>query len=154
MSETLLAAAAAAASDAPDAAALARGAARLLADMGFSAVAEAVLGNGRRADLLGLDRGGRIAIVEIKTSVADFRADRKWLDYLAFCDLFYFAVPEAFPRDLVPATTGLIVADRFGGAVLRMAEERALPPARRRSLTLAVARQAAERLRRLSDPAA
>lgn len=132
---------------------LCRGALRLLAERGESGMAEVRLGNGRRADILALDGGGRITIVEIKSSVADFRADAKWLEYLDYCDRFYFAVSAAFPAAILPPEQGLIVADRHGGAVLR--ESAVLPPvpaARRKAVTLSVAVQAAERLRRREDP--
>ena len=72
---------------------LARGVGRLLTHLGYDSLTEFTLRSGRRADLAGIDRKGRIAIVEIKSSVADFRADQKWPEYLDYCDLFYFAVP-------------------------------------------------------------
>ena len=99
-----------------------RGTARLLADMGYAMIPEFVLASGRRADIAGVDGRGRIVLVEVKVSLADFRGDGKWPDYLEFCDRFFFAVPPEFPRDPVdgplawPERTGLIVADRFGGA--------------------------------------
>jgi hypothetical protein len=133
---------------------LCRGTLRLLAERGESGLAEVRLGNGRRADILALDGGGRITIVEIKSSVADFRADAKWLEYLDYCDRFYFAVAAGFPADILPVEHGLIIADRHGGAVLReTAALPAVPASRRRSLTLRFAVQAADRLRRREDPA-
>lgn len=137
---------------AADARVLARGVLRLLADMGCEGLAECSLANGRRADVLALDGTGRVLIVEIKTCAADFRADAKWTEYLAFCDAFYFAVPADFPEGLLPEDEGLIVVDRYGGAVVRPAVSRPLAAARRRALTLRVARKAAERLRRREDP--
>jgi hypothetical protein len=136
------------------AAELCRGALRLLAERGDSGLAEVRLGNGRRADILALDGGGRITIVEVKSSLADYRADAKWPEYLDYCDRFYFAVGPAFPADVLPPEHGLILADRHGAAILReSAALPAVPPARRRSVTLSVALQAAERLRRRDDPA-
>ena len=57
--------------------AVVRGTARLLHAHGFSVVSELPLPSGRRADLVALDAGGEIWIVEIKSSVADFRTDQK-----------------------------------------------------------------------------
>ncbi len=135
-----------------DAGDLARGVLRLLADLGSEGMDEVSLANNRRADVLAVDAKGRIVIVEIKTSEADYRADGKWPDYLEFCDFFYFAVPAGFPDDLLPAEHGLIVADRFGGSVVRPAPERRLAAARRKAVTLKLARATAARLRRLVDP--
>ena len=131
---------------------VARGVLRLLADLGFSAMTEVSLRNGRRVDLMGIARDGRIAIVEIKSSIADYRADRKWQEYLDYCDVFYFAVPEGFPVEILPEEPGLVVADRFGGTVLREAPEVSMNGSRRRNVTLRFARAAAERLARSTVP--
>ena len=125
--------------------ALARGICRMLDEAGQTCLYEFTLRNGRRADVIALAPDGSFTIVEIKTSVADFRADGKWPEYLDFCDRFYFAVPEGFPRDLIPQSCGLIVADAFGGAVVRESSVRPLAPARRKALTLAFARLGAMR---------
>ena len=128
-----------------DARALMRGAARLLLDLGVSAIPEFTLPCGRRADLAGLGRKGEVVIVEVKSGIADFRADMKWPEYYDWCDRFYFAVSERFPSNVLPEQTGLIIADGFGGAVVRESPVQTLAPARRKSLTLRFARNAAER---------
>jgi hypothetical protein len=125
--------------------ALTRGVSRLFRDLGLAPLIEFKIPNGRRADVAGLDARGRLVIAEIKSCQADFDADAKWSEYLGFCDAFYFAVAVDFPRDILPASEGLIVADAFGGAVLRQAPERPLAAARRKSVTLRFARQAAAR---------
>src|SRR5262249_25480045 len=61
--------------------AVARGTTPLLHSLGFSVVSELPLTSGRRADLVALGADGELWIVEIKSSIADFRADQKWLDY-------------------------------------------------------------------------
>ena len=91
-----------------------RGTARALAQLGYASLAEVPLANGRRADLLAVSRDGVLLIVEVKSSVADFRSDRKWGDYRGYCDRLSFAVPAEFPRSLIPEDCGLIVADPFG----------------------------------------
>ncbi|WP_309604401.1 DNA repair putative endonuclease MmcB [Phenylobacterium sp.] len=126
-------------------AAVTRGAARLLIDLGYAPLAEVTLPNGRRADLLALGRKGEIFIVEVKSSLEDFRADLKWREYQPYCDAFAFAVDPEFPREALPPEPGLIVADGFGGAVLREATAAPLAGARRKALTLAFARLAALR---------
>ena len=125
--------------------AVTRGAARLLIDLGYAPLAEVTLPNGRRADLMALGRKGEIFIVEIKSSLEDFRTDLKWREYQPYCDAFAFAVGPEFPREVLPAEPGLIVADGFGGAVLREATVARLAGARRKALTLAFGRLAALR---------
>ena len=125
--------------------AVTRGAARLVASMGYAPLAEVGLPNGRRADLMALGPKGEIVIVEVKSSPEDYLCDRKWGEYLPYCDAFYFAVGPEFPQELLPDEPGLIVADGFGGAVVRDAALTPLAPARRKALTLAFGRLAAMR---------
>ena len=116
---------------APGADEIARGVCRLLRDLGCETVREFPLVTGRRANVAALDRRGRLTLVEIKSSPADWRADRKWPDYLSFADTFYFAVGPEFPRELLPAESGLIIADAFAGAIVRAAPVTLLGAARR-----------------------
>ncbi|MGE0715847.1 MAG: MmcB family DNA repair protein [Alphaproteobacteria bacterium] len=132
--------------------AVGRGVRRALGDLGYGTVCELVLASGRRADVAAIDRRGEIVIVEIKSSLADLRADVKWPEYRDFCDALYFAVPPGFPLDVLPAETGILVADAFGAALLREAPRHPLPPARRRATTLRFAIAASLRLGRLEDP--
>lgn len=129
-----------------DAADIARGVMRLLADHDCTSLTEFTLKSGRRADVMALDAKGNFTIVEVKSGVADYRADRKWQDYLEFCDAFYFAVPKGFPLEILPADTGLILADAWAGHILRPADHGRLAPARRKALTLRFARVAGQRV--------
>jgi hypothetical protein len=122
-----------------------RGAARLLVDLGYAPLSEVTLPNGRRADLMALSPKGEIAIVEVKSGIEDYRVDRKWHEYLPYCDRFAFAVAPEFPREILPEEPGLIVCDGFGGAVLRETPVTPLAPARRKALTIAFGRLAAMR---------
>ena len=131
---------------------LLRGVGRALTDAGHNVLAELPLGNGRRADLAAIDRTGTIILVEVKTFRADFVADRKWQEYLHYCDRFYFAVASDFPLALLPPAEGLILADRFGGEIVREARLRALSAARRKAMLIRFGRAAAGRLQELLDP--
>ncbi|MBV8839226.1 MAG: MmcB family DNA repair protein [Alphaproteobacteria bacterium] len=132
--------------------AVARGTTRLLHQLGFSAVSELPLPSGRRADLVALNDRGDVWIVEIKSSIEDFRADQKWLDYRAHCDRLFFATTLEVPCEIFPKDTGLIVADAFGAQLVCEAPEHRLHAATRKSLMLSFARCAALRLQSLADP--
>jgi hypothetical protein len=125
--------------------AVTRGAARLFVALGYAPLLEVGLPNGRRADIMAVGPRGQIAVAEVKSGIHDYRSDQKWGDYLAFCDSFFFAVAPEFPRHILPAEPGLIVADGFDGAVLREAPLTALSGPRRKALTIAFARLAAGR---------
>ena len=131
---------------------VARGARRCLASLGYSSVSELPLASGRRADLVALSDRGDIMIIEIKSSIQDFRTDHKWPDYRLHCDRFFFAIPDHVPAEIMPEDAGLIIADAYGAYVLRDAPEHRLPTATRKAMTLRYARAAAERLHRLFDP--
>ena len=129
-----------------------RGVARLLLRHDCLTVSEVALGNGRRADLMGLCPKGLVTIVEVKVSRADLLGDQKWTDYLDYCDRFYWAIPDTLNSDLLsragklPDRAGLIIANRYDAAVVREASLVALSPSRRRAETLRFARRAARRL--------
>src|SRR5271154_5451565 len=133
---------------------IARGVRRLLRARGFSSLTELALTDGRRADIAAVNRNGEVLIVEVKSSPADFRADRKWRDYAASCDRLYFAISEQTPAALMPLEAGLIVADPYGAEIVREAELQRMASASRRALLLRFAQAAADRLHRLADPGA
>jgi len=136
------------------AAAVQRGVGRLMRARGFAVVAELPLATGRRADLVALGASGEIWIVEIKSSVEDFRSDHKWPDYRLSCDRLFFATHPAVPLDIFPEETGLILADSYGAELLRDAPEHRLAAATRKAMLLRFAQAAADRLHGLIDPAA
>jgi hypothetical protein len=131
---------------------IARGVRRLLRARGFSSVTELPLVDGSRADIVAVNSEGEVLIVEIKSSAADLRADRKWRDYVACCDRLYFAISEATPVEIIPADAGLIVADPYGAEIVREADLQRMAPSSRRALLLRFAQAAADRLHRLFDP--
>lgn len=122
-----------------------RGTSLLLQSLDCAVLGEVCLPSGRRADLMALCAKGGVTIVEVKSSVVDFRTDSKWPDYLPWCDRFFFAVSPAFPAELIPDDCGLIVADRWGAEMLREPATQRIGPHARRALTLGFARAAAFR---------
>ncbi|MBL8646116.1 MAG: MmcB family DNA repair protein [Sphingosinicella sp.] len=135
-----------------------RGVTRMFHHLGLAALAEVPLRNSRRADVYAIDAKGEIVICEVKVSLADLRGDMKWPDYLDFCDRFFWAVPPHIPAAILdepafrPEISGVIVADRFDAAILRMAPTNPLPAARRRTEILRFGRLAASRFQRAEDP--
>ncbi len=132
-----------------------RGVSRLMLELGHSPLAEFTLPSGRRLDIAAVTASGGLVGVEIKVSVEDLRGDRKWPEYLEYCDQYFFAVPEGFPDHHLPSDHGLIIADRFGGAIVRPSQQFQVSAARRKSMLIRFARSAAERIARLNtEPSA
>jgi hypothetical protein len=135
-----------------DGLALARGVCRHLRGLGFATLTEFVPSGGLRVDVIALGARSEVWIVEVKSCRADFASDRKWPGYLTWCDRFFWAVDADFPLGVLPEAAGVIRTDAYDAAVLRMAPETPLAPARRRALVTRFARTAAERLAQLDDP--
>lgn len=131
---------------------LARGVCRHLLGHGFVTVEELVPAPGLRVDVMALGPKGEIWVIECKSGRADYAADRKWQNYLEWCDRFFWAVDTDFPAAILPVETGLIVGDDYDAEILRMAPEQALAPARRKVMLQKFARHAALRLQALRDP--
>jgi hypothetical protein len=134
------------------ASAVQRGVCRLLRAHGFAVLTEFTLASGRRADVFAVKDDGLIWIVEIKSSLEDFRADQKWPEYRDYCDRFFFAVPSDLDHSFVPQEAGLVLADSWGAEILRDTGDHPLHASRRKALVLSFGRNAAARLHTLWDP--
>ncbi|KPH79731.1 DNA repair putative endonuclease MmcB [Bosea vaviloviae] len=134
--------------------AVCRGAGRHLRERGYAIVKEMTFANGRRGDIVALSPSGELLVVEVKSGIEDYRVDGKWPDYRDYCDGFLFAVAPEFPQEVLPGDVGLIVADAYGGHLLRAPPRHPLAPARRKALTIAFAKLAAGRLALMEDPPA
>lgn len=133
---------------------LARGVCRHLLSHGFVTVEEMVPDRGLRVDVMALGPKGEVWIVECKSSRADFQSDRKWQNYLEWADRFFWAVDASFPTELLPAESGLMLADGYDAEILRMPPSQPLAAARRKVMVAKFARHAALRLQSLRDPGA
>jgi hypothetical protein len=131
---------------------IARGTGRLLFSHGLACIPEVPLANGRRADLVAISESGDLTIVEVKSCLADFRSDQKWHEYRDFCDHLYFSVSPVFPAEVLPEDAGLILADAYGGEIVRAAPRTPLSAARRKAMLIRIAKLGAARLQRASDP--
>lgn len=129
-----------------------RGCIRFFTRLGFACLIEVPLPNQRRADIVAIGRDGKITIIEVKSGLTDFRADQKWMDYLGFCDAFYFGVDVDFPSDVLPADIGFICADEFDAEIMRQSALEPLKAARRHALMQRLARLGGFRLTAVHDP--
>jgi hypothetical protein len=129
-----------------------RAAARLCLRLGWVPLHEVRLANGRRADILALQPGGGFVCIEVKSGLRDYLADAKWAEYQPFCDQFFFAIDNDFPREILPPETGLIICAEREADVLREPLATPLPPSRRKALLQRFAWLAAARLAALEDP--
>lgn len=118
----------------------------------FVTVEELIPAPGLRVDVMALGPRSEVWVIECKSSRADFQADAKWQGYLEWCDRYFWAVDDAFPAELLPEETGLIIADAYDAEIVRLGPETKLPPARRKVLLQKFARHAALRWHAARDP--
>ena len=131
---------------------LARGVARHLLSHDFVSIEEFGPAPGLRVDVMALGPRGELWVVECKSCRSDFLADRKWQNYLPFCDRYFWGVDCDFPVELLPDDTGLIVADGYDAEIVRMGPDLKMAGARRKALTHRFARHAALRWHGARDP--
>ena len=129
-----------------------KGVCRLLRAAGFATLPEFTLATGRRADVIAISDAGHVWIIEIKSSIEDYRSDGKWPEYRDYCDRLFFAIPAHVDPDIIPTDAGLMIADQWGAEIIRHPDTVSLHASRRKAVTLAFARAAALRLHGLYDP--
>ena len=131
---------------------IARGVMRHFAQIGMSSLSEFSPARGLRVDIITLGMLDEIWIVECKSGQSDFKSDKKWQNYLDWCDRYFWAVDGKFPIDILPSDTGVIIADAYDASILREAPLNKLPAARRKKITKSIAISACNRLLKHTDP--
>ena len=111
---------------------IARGVMRHFAQIGMHSLSEFSPARGLRVDIITLGMSDEIWIVECKSGQSDFKSDKKWQNYLDWCDRYFWAVDGKFPIDILPYNTGVIIADAYDASILREAPLNKLPAARRK----------------------
>ena len=100
----------------------------------------------RRVDLVTLNDEGLITIIEIKSSVSDFRSDKKWNEYIEWADQFYFGVGHNFPIEILPKEHGIITTDGFDTYKVQPSPVQKLNGARRNTLVRRLAKASMRRI--------
>ena len=77
-----------------------------------------------RADIVASNMGSTINVIEVKSSVADFRSDKKWHEYAKYCDRFFFAFHvdvynKLKAKNSLPTGVGIFVVYNTGHVMLK-----------------------------------
>ena len=131
---------------------IARGVMRHFAQIGLSSLSEFSPARGLRVDIITFGMWDEIWIVECKSGQNDFKSDKKWQNYLDWCDRYFWAVDANFPIGILPSDTGVIIADAYDASILRDSPLNKLSAARRKKIMNSVARSACNRLLLHTDP--
>jgi hypothetical protein len=103
-----------------------------------------------RADVVAVNMRSEISIVEIKSSVADYRSDKKMLGYLKFCDKFYLGLAqEVYDKicHLVPQGVGIFIIDGSTTWIKKRATSHSVDPETRLNLVTRMAFRSADATR-------
>ena len=131
---------------------IARGVMRHFSQIGLSSLSEFSPARGLRVDIITLGMANEIWIVECKSCQSDFKSDKKWQNYLDWCDRYFWAVDANFPIDILPPDTGVIIADAYDASILREAPLNKLSAARQKKIIKSIAKSACNRLLTHTDP--
>ena len=117
---------------------------RFYTERGYACLPEFTLKTNRRPDITCLHKDGTILMVEVKSSVHDFKTDKKWHEYAEWADRLYFAVGQEFPTKILPDEDqcGVMITDGFDCHITREAPLRKLAGSRRNHLIRRLARTA------------
>lgn len=103
-----------------------------------------------RADLIATNMGMYIILIEVKSSVADFRTDKKWHKYLPFSNKMYFAMaPEVYEKvkDKIPKGIGVFLVYPSGHTKIKdRAHHREVKPAVRLNIAARLVYRSGETL--------
>ena len=131
---------------------IARGVIRHFDQLGLASLSEFSPARGLRVDIITLGMLDEIWIVECKSGISDYKSDKKWQNYLRWCDRYYWAVDVNFPIKILPAGTGVIIADAYDATILKEAPINRLTAPRRKKITKWIAQSACIRLLSHTDP--
>ena len=131
---------------------IARGVMRHFAQIGMHSLSEFSPARGLRVDIITLGMANEIWIVECKSCQSDFKSDKKWQNYLDWCDRYFWAVDANFPIDILPPDTGVIIADAYDASILRDSPLNKLSVARQKKIIKSIAKSACNRLLTYTDP--
>ena len=108
----------------------------------------------RRADVIGCKLSGDLVLIEVKSSVADFRTDTKWKEYLEFADRVYLAFTKEVARNIydnpelkarIPKRVGILILGPDGYMkTAKPARRKEVDPATRLSILARLAWRAGD----------
>lgn len=109
-----------------------------------------------RADVFAMAMNGHVVITEAKSSVADYRADKKMELYRDYCHQLYLAMPELVyqkVRATIPAGIGVFIMDEdLRIKSVKAARKRELDPEVILSLAIRAAFRSQDNPRRKNKP--
>ena len=125
---------------------------RFLSNKGYKMITEFALPNKKRVDLIGINREKKVIIIEVKSNFMSIKKDKKWENYLNYCNLFYFALSEVPEKFKFKKKIGFIKSTRLETKIVKDCEYIKMKKLKKNKIIFNFAASAAYKFHRLVDP--
>tara|TARA_Y100000590_G_scaffold367596_1_gene427753 strand:- start:300 stop:767 length:468 start_codon:yes stop_codon:yes gene_type:complete len=119
---------------------------------GYKVLSEFALPNKKRVDIIALNLKKEIIIVEVKSNKTAIKLDKKWKNYLSYCNYFYFACNGNLKNISFSKNIGVIQENSKNVKIIKKSKYRNIPKNRKNNLIFKIALSAASKFHRLIDP--
>ena len=124
---------------------------RFLSTKGYKVLTEFALPNKKRVDIIGINLKKEIVIVEVKSNKIGVKLDKKWKNYLNYCNYFYFACSEKINFNL-SKDIGIIKYNSNKIQITKEPKYKKLPENKKNKLIFKIALSSISKFLRLIDP--
>ena len=125
---------------------------RFLSLKGYKVLSEFALPNKKRVDIIGINLKKEIIIVEVKSNKNGIKLDKKWKNYLNYCNYFYFACNDKLKDFNFSKNIGVIEKNSNDIKITKKSKYKKIPQKRKNTLILKIALSATSKFHRLIDP--
>ena len=124
---------------------------RFLSTKGYKVLTEFALPNKKRVDIIGINLKKEIVIVEVKSNKNGIKLDKKWKNYLNYCNYFYFACSEKLNLNF-SENIGIIRNNCNKIEITKEPKYKKLPENKKNKLIFKISLSAISKFHRLIDP--
>ena len=124
---------------------------RFLSAKGYRVLSEFALPNKKRVDIIGINLKKEIVIVEVKSNKNGIKLDKKWKNYLNYCNYFYFACSEKLNLNF-SENIGIIRNNCNKIEITKEPKYKKLPENKKNKLIFKISLSAISKFHRLIDP--
>jgi hypothetical protein len=126
---------------------------QFLSSKGYKVLSEFALPNKKRVDIIAINSKKEIIIVEVKSKKSEVKTDKKWKNYLNYCNYFYFACNDKLKDLNLSKNIGVIQNNSKSIKITKKSKYKKLSENKKNKLIFKIALSAASKFHRLIDPA-
>ena len=119
---------------------------------GYKVLSEFALPNKKRVDIIAINSEKKIIIVEVKSNKNGIKNDKKWKNYLNYCNYFYFACNGKLKDLNFSKNIGLIQSSSNNIKITKKSKYKKLSENKKNKLIFKIALSATSKFHRLIDP--